>query len=112
MSRRRSGNSVATSSGATSMDSRFTMGHLLDNVSHLGHEAFDLGNRLGGKSEELFAQRHDAFAQRFFQGDFQAQVADAGDQQIVVQDRLPAALPYHLEGLVKRRRVLLEPVSE
>ena len=79
------------------------MGHLLDDVSHLGHEAFDLGNRLGGKSEELFAQRHDASAQRFFQGDFQAQVADAGDRQILVQDRLTAALPYRLEGLVKRR---------
>ena len=78
------------------------MGHLLDDVSHLGHESFDLGNRLGGKCEELFAQGHDASAQRFFQGDFQTQVADAGDRQILVQDRLAAALPYRLEGLVKR----------
>ena len=59
------------------------MGHLLDDVSHLGHEAFDLGDRPGGKCEELFAQRHDASAQRFFQGDFQTQVADAGDRQIL-----------------------------
>ena len=70
------------------------MGHLLDDVAPLGHEAFDLGNRPGGKSDELFAQRHDATAQRFFQGDFQAQVADAGDRQILVQDRLAAALPF------------------
>ena len=68
------------------------MGHLLDDVPHLGHDAFDLGNRLGGKSKELFAQRHDAFPQRFIQGDFQAQVADAGDRQVLVQDRLTAAL--------------------
>jgi hypothetical protein len=87
-------------------------GNLLDDVSHLGHEAFDLGNRPGGKSDELFAQHHDATAQRFFQGDFQVQVADAGDRQILVQDRLAAALPYRLEGLVKRRRVLLEPVGQ
>ena len=70
------------------------MGHLLDDVSHLDYEAFDLGNRLNGKCEELFAQRHDAVAQRFFQGDSQAQVADTGDRQILVQDRLTAALPY------------------
>ena len=52
------------------MDSRFTMGHLLDDVSHLGHEAFDLGDRPGGKCEELFAQRHDASAHAFSKATF------------------------------------------
>src|ERR1043165_7537497 len=100
------------SSGSTSMDSRFMSGHLLDDVSHLSHETFDLGNCLGGKSEELFAQRHDATAKRFFQSDFQAQVGDAGDRQILVQDRLTAALVYRLESPVKCLRILLKPAGQ
>ena len=88
------------------------MGHLLNDVSHLNHEPFDLGKRLGGKSDKLFAQQHDASAQRFFQRDSQAQVADTGDRQILVQDRLTAALPYRLKGLVKRPRALMQPFGQ
>ena len=48
----------------------------------MGHETFYLGNRPGGKGEELITQRHDSPRQGLFKGDFQAQIAYAGDGQV------------------------------
>ena len=51
------------------MVSTFMRGNLLDHMSHLGHEAFDLGKRPVGESDELFAQQHEATSEGFFQGE-------------------------------------------